>query len=154
MYSVANTGIATERNVAGGIAPQGGIKFTSPAVLPSGGTNAATFYTNGNVVSHWYITSGTTEGGAQNNTSAVFTGGTLDGTPGAGIAATVNAFTGSYTHTTASAGAYYLTLYYKYGANSEYKSIAQVLVGGIALTVDSGIILVDTSIYTADRVGV
>jgi hypothetical protein len=154
MFSVANTGIATERNVAGGIAPQGGIKFTSSATLPSGGTNDATFYTNGNVVSHWYITSGTTLGGAQNNTSAVFTGGTLDGTAGAGIAATVNAFTGSYTHATGSAGTYHLTLYYKYGSNSDYKSIAQVLEGSVSLTVDNGIILVDTTLYTVDGLGV
>jgi hypothetical protein len=128
MYSVSNTALTTERNLAGGIAPQDSIEFTSATALTSGGTNAATFYTNGDVVSHWYITSGTTVGGTQNNTSAVFTGGTLDGTAGAGVPITTNAFTGSYTHLTSSAGTYHLTLYYKYGDNSDYKSIAQVLV--------------------------
>jgi hypothetical protein len=127
MYSISNTALNTERNLAGGIAPQDGIEITSAAALTTG-SNAVTFYTNGETISHWYMTFGTTAGAADDSTSAVFTGATLDGTAGAGVPITTNAFTGSYTWVDGGADTYYLTLYYKYGASSEYKSITQVII--------------------------
>ena len=119
MYSTANIGADTERNVAGGIAPQGGIVFTTADSLDAGNSpHDITFNTNGDVVDSWYMTFGFSIGTAESETSSVYTGATLDGS--GPVAPEINAFTGTHSYVQAGPGQYYCRLYYKYGGDYKY----------------------------------
>ncbi|WP_299082760.1 hypothetical protein [uncultured Paraglaciecola sp.] len=126
MYSTAQTSVERERNLAGGIAPQTGVKITSQSAF-SDDTIVLRWETGGDVVDQFKVAVGTVQGGFDLYQSDVLV-----------YFRITNSYTGVRVISGVPATSAWIRLFYRYGGG-EFKYIDQL----VSLTVTAPIISTD-----------